>query len=126
MVSVEEPGGSDVSGPGVKGFYEMAFKKESSHDNHVLALLVTGAPTEKYYAFESEKGMVSAALEELDVMFGDDGIASRTFTGEHRLEDWGRQAFTKGMWVEGFKITRSTRAELNAPLENKVNLFGTL
>ena len=35
---------------------------------------------------------------------------------EFRMEDWGRQEYTQGTWVEGFQIKSSTLRELNRPL----------
>lgn len=65
---------------------------------------------------------MTAALEELDTIFP--GVASRTYTGEYRLEDWGRKPFTLGTWVEGFRIGRATLTQLNTPLEHKVYFAG--
>ena len=55
-----------------------------------------------------------------------DGVASRSFTGDYRIEDWGRKEYTKGTWVEGFKIKPSTLKLLNEPLEEKVYFAGEL
>ena len=50
---------------------------------------------------------------------------------EFRMEDWGRQEYTQGTWVEGFQIKSSTLRELNRPLlgggddeKNKVYFAG--
>jgi monoamine oxidase len=110
-----------LSRSGEKVFYDMAFQK-GSPGCHVLGLLTTGPATEPYYALGSEEEIVAAALAELDAMFGD--VPSRAYTGEYRLEDWGRKPFTQGTWVEGFKIRRATLTELNAPLEHKVYFAG--
>ena len=88
----------------------------------MLGFLVTGPPTEPYYALESDEQIVAAVIEELDVIF--DGVASRTFTSEYRLEDWGRREFTRGTWVEGFRIDPATLTEINAPLGNRVYFAG--
>ena len=115
-------------GKGEKGFYDMAFGKgpapgsapDAAHD-HVLGLLATGDATTAYYALESEAQMLSAALAELDAIF--DGAASRSFSGEYRLQDWGRQPYTQGSWVQGFRIGRSTLAALNEPLGGRKVYF---
>ena len=112
---------SDPFRSGEKNYFDVAFKKEWP-GSHVLGLLVTGAATEPYYALESEEQIVTAALEELDTIFP--GVASRTYTGEYRLEDWGRKPFTLGTWVEGFRIGRATLTQLNTPLEHKVYFAG--
>ena len=108
-------------GNGEKGFYDAAFKKGSPGCN-ILGFLVTGAATEPYYALGSEEQIVTAVLAELDTMF--QNVASRTYTGDYRLEDWGRKPLTQGTWVEGFKIGRVTLEQLNMPLENKVYFAG--
>jgi monoamine oxidase len=71
---------------------------------------------------ESEAEIVRAVLQELDAIY--DGNASRTFTGDYRLEDWGRKEFTHGTWVEGPQIDPSTLTEINTPLEDKVYFAG--
>ena len=109
--AIEVKGGAD----GVKGFYDAAFKKDA-RDN-VLGFLVTGAATERYYAFKSEVEIVAAVLAELEAIYGD--TARRAYTGQYRLVDWGRQPFTQGTWVEGFRIDWATLIEINAPLEHE-------
>ena len=65
---------------------------------------------------------MAAVLNELDEMYK--GEATRTFTGDYMLEDWGRKEFTQGTWVEGFRLDRSTLAEINKPLKDAVYFAG--
>ena len=109
---------------GEQAFYDVAFRKDAPPGCHVLGLLVTGHDaTAPYYALGSEEQIVTAALTQLDAMFPKNA-ASRAYTGEYRLEDWGRRPFVLGTWVEGFKIGRATRASLNTPLGDKVYFAG--
>jgi monoamine oxidase len=105
---------------GQNGVYDVAFDKDASA--HVLGLLATGPAADGYYALGSEEEMVSAVVEELDQIF--DGAASDAFTGEYVLQDWGRHEYTKGTWVEGFKIRRATLRVLNESLQQKVYFAG--
>jgi monoamine oxidase len=108
--AIEIKGGAD----GEKGFYDAAFKKDAQ--DNVLGFIVTGPATAPFYALTSEKQIVAAVLAELEVIYG--STVRRAYTGEYRLMDWGRQEFTKGTWVEGFRVDRATLTELNAPLEH--------
>jgi len=105
---------------GEKNFFDEALGKGAK--DHVLCLLATGAGAEPYYKFDSEDAMVKAALAELDQMY--DGEATRSFTGDYVVEDWGRKEFTKGTWVEGFMIPKKTVASLARSLDEKVFFAG--
>ena len=71
---------------------------------------------------KSDEEIVTAVLNELDKIY--DNQASRTFTGDYRLEDWGRKEFTRGMWVVGAETDESALTEINTPLEDKVYFAG--
>ena len=105
---------------GMKLFYDAARKKEAS--DRVLGFIVQGDAAEAYYSLGSESDIVSALVKELDGMYP--GVASRTYTGDHVVQDWGRHEFTKGSWVESTEIKREAVAALNAPLDNKVYFAG--
>jgi len=107
---------------GEKGYYDMAFKKDSK--NHILGLLVQGNGVEDFYCLESEEQIVLKALEELDKIY--EGKASKTYTGEYVFEDWGRHEFTLGTWIESFQINQSIIQKLNEPLSGKVFFAGEL
>ena len=112
-------GGTDTSGTGEKGFYDVAYKTEST--DNVLALLVTGSYYTPY-ALDSKEAVLAAALKELDTIY--DGTPTRTFTGEYRLEDWGRKEFVKGTWVVGSSMEPSVLEAINLPLLDKVFFAG--
>ena len=105
---------------GEKGFYDATFGKDS--DEHVLGVLITGTTAAPYEALKTPEDIVRSLLTELDQQF--DGAATRTFTGEFLLEDWGRHPYTKGTWVEGFRLDPDTVAELNRPLDGTVYFAG--
>ena len=107
---------------GEKGYYDMAFKKDSK--DHILGLLVQGSGVEDFYCLESEEQIVLKALEELDKIY--EGKASKTYTGEYVFEDWGRHEFTLGTWIESFQINQSIIQKLNEPLNDKVFFAGEL
>ena len=107
---------------GEKGYYDMAFKKDSK--NHILGLLIQGSEVEDFYCLESEEKVVLKALEELDKIY--EGKASKTHTGEYVFEDWGRHEFTLGTWIESFQINQSIIQKLNEPLNGKVFFAGEL
>ena len=107
-------------GGGGKAFWDVAFGKET--DDNVLGLLVTGPLVETYYSLGSNEAIVSEVIAELDLMF--DGSASRTYTEEFLLMDWGRHPYTHGTWVEGFRIEASTLANLNESLNQKIYFAG--
>ena len=65
---------------GEKGFYDMAFGKDS--EDHVLGLLATGGSSDPYLSKASGEEVAAAAIEELDQMF-----SIRGHTGEFRYED---------------------------------------
>lgn len=105
---------------GEKGFYDATFGKDS--DENVLGVLVTGVHAAPYEALETPEDIVRSLLTELDQHF--DGEATRTFTGEFLLEDWGRHPYTKGTWVEGYRLDPGVVAELNRPLDGAVYFAG--
>jgi monoamine oxidase len=105
---------------GDKVYWDVAFGKEV--EDNVLGMLVRSPSVEAYYALGSEDAIVTAVLEELDLMF--DGAATAAYTGEYKLLDWGRQRYTRGTWVEGFNIGRSTLRDLNESLDQKVYFAG--
>lgn len=107
---------------GEKGFYDMAFNKDSN--SHILGFLCTGDETQKYYVLNSEEEIVSSLLEELDQMF--DGKATRSFTGDYVLENWGQYEFTQGTWTQAFQERKSDLKVLNQPLESKVYFAGEI
>ena len=73
-------------------------------------------------ALGSDREILAAVLNELDELYKEQ--ATRTFTGDYMLEDWGRKEFTQGTWVEGFRIDRSTLTEINKPLGGTVYFAG--
>ena len=105
---------------GERGYYDIAFKKETS--NNILGLLCTGNTVEDYYLLGSEEQIISALIDELDKMF--DGKASKFYTGEFLLEDWGKHEFTLGTWTQAFMEKKSHLKFLREPLENKVYFAG--
>ena len=107
-------------GIGEKAFWDVAFGKDSN--DHVLGLLAKGRSAEEYYALGSDEAIVAGSLAELDAMFG--GAASRAYTGEYLLQDWGRNEYVRGTWVLGFLIRGSTLRRLNASLDGKVYFAG--
>jgi len=113
--------GSVPLGKGERGFYDMAFGKGDTADC-VVGLLATGVGSEPYYSLSSEEAIVKKALQELDSMH--DGEATRSFTGDYRLQDWGNHEFTQGTWIEGFRINKKTLGSLTRPLEDKVYFAG--
>lgn len=104
---------------GEKTYYDVAFKKNA--EDHVLGMLVTGAASVPYTRVPSDEA-VSNVLQELDSIF--DGRASASYTGEYRLVDWGNHPYTKGTWVEGFRISKGTLKQLNRSLEKRVYFAG--
>jgi len=108
--------GDDVD----KAYWDVAFGKDV--EDNVLGLLVRSPSVESYYALGSNDAIVTSVLEELDVIF--DGRASQTYTGEYMLMDWGRYEYTRGTWVEGFRINHSTLDDLNKSLNHKVYFAG--
>ena len=105
---------------GEKVFFDAAFKKQRKA--HILTMLVTGDATQEYYHLATEADIISKVLDELDEIFS--GQASLAFSGEYLFEDWGRQKFTKGSWVESFRHGMSTIEALNTPLDNRVFFAG--
>lgn len=107
---------------GEKVFYDMAFGKESQ--SNVLGFLCTGNETLKYYALNSEQEIVTAILEELDNMF--DGEASKTYTGDYILEDWGQHSYTQGTWTQAFGEKRKHLKILNKSINKKIYFAGEI
>ena len=107
---------------GEKAFYDVAFKKDAS--SHVLALLVQGEIANKYFELGSKEAMVRAALDELDVMF--DGEASKHYTGEWRLENWGQTPHIEGTWTTAYRERSRDLEIIRRPLEDKVFFAGEI
>jgi monoamine oxidase len=107
---------------GEKGFYDIAFKKESQ--SNILGFLVAGNSVEEYYKLKSEAEIVKSAIGELDRIF--DGKASETYTGEYILENWGQHQFTMGTWTQAFLQKESELKTLNQPLDKKVYFAGEI
>ena len=104
---------------GERGYYDMAFKKDTN--DHILGFLTTG-PSEPYSTLTRDEDILDTALKELDTIF--DGKATDTFTGDYQVENWGARPYTRGTWVHGFQIKKSTLKVLNQPLEHKVYFAG--
>ncbi|MCI4671783.1 MAG: FAD-dependent oxidoreductase [Bacteroidia bacterium] len=101
---------------GEKSYFDMAFGKNT--ESNILGFLCAGKAASSYYALDSEGEIIEALIEELDQMF--DGRASKAFSGEYRLENWGQQEFTQGTWVVApFEKTSNLKA-LAEPIENKI------
>jgi len=107
---------------GEKGFYDIAFKKNVQ--TNVLGFLCTGNETQKYYNLKSEQEIISSLLEELDEMF--DGKASKFYSGEYILENWGQHEFIQGTWTQAIHEKRSYLKIINQPLDNKVYFAGEI
>ena len=107
---------------GEKTFYDIAFKKET--DDKVLGFLCTGENTEEYYKLGSEQEIVSALMQELDLMY--DGKASQAFTGKFILENWGQYEFTQGTWTQAIGEKKAHLKILATPLDKKVYFAGEI
>ena len=107
---------------GEKAFYDVAYKKEAS--SHVLALLVQGEIANNYFELGSKEAMVRAALDELDVMF--DGEASKHYTGEWRLENWGQTPHIEGTWTAAYGERSRDLEIIRQPMEDKVFFAGEI
>lgn len=107
---------------GEKGFYDIAFKKNVQ--TNVLGFLCTGNETQKYYNLKSEQEIISSLLEELDEMF--DGKASKFYSGEYILENWGQYEFIQGTWTQAIHEKRSYLKIVNQPLDKKVYFAGEI
>ena len=107
---------------GEKVFYDISFKKEA-RDN-ILGFLCKGSSTDFYYNMESEEAIIASLISELDIIF--DGQASASYTGEYRLEDWGRYEYTRGTWTQALQEKKKNLTILNKPLSNKVYFAGEI
>lgn len=107
---------------GEKTFYDVAYKKEAS--SHVVALLVQGEVANNYFELGSKEAMVRAALGELDVMF--DGEASKHYTGEWRLENWGQTPHIEGTWTTAYRERSRDLKTIRKPLGNRVFFAGEI
>ena len=107
---------------GEKAFYDVAYKKEAS--SHVLALLVQGEIANNYFELGTKEAMVRAALDELDVMF--DGKASKHYTGEWRLENWGQTPHIEGTWTAAYRERSRDLNIIRQPLGNRVFFAGEI
>jgi len=113
VINMTETGG-DVT------YYDVAFKKEAS--SHILGALVLGDYAKGYYDLPVDDEIVSAILKELDVIF--QGRASKFYTGNYVLENWGRHEYTLGTWVNAATDKNLNLKMLNQPLQNKVYFAG--
>ena len=107
---------------GEKVFYDVAYKKDAS--SHVLALLVQGPIANSYFDLGSKDAMVQAALDELDAMF--DGAASKHYTGEWRLENWGQTPHIEGTWTTAYRERSRDLEIIRRPLADKVFFAGEI
>ena len=107
---------------GEKSYYDMAFKKESQ--SNILGFLCAGEEAKKYYAYNSKEDIVAALIEELDQMFA--GKASKTYTGEYRLENWGQYQYTQGTWVVVPFEKSSDLTTIAEPLDNRIYFAGAI
>jgi len=113
VINMTETGG-DVT------YYDVAFKKEAS--SHILGALVLGEYAESYYDLPAYDEIVSAILKELDVIF--QGSASKYYTGNYILENWGQHEYTLGTWVNAATDKNLNVKVLNQPLQDKVYFAG--
>lgn len=107
---------------GEKTYYDLAFKKEAK--SHIFGLLVAGSLAKDYYQLGAEEKIVSAALKELDQIL--DGKASKFYTGEYILENWGKHEFTLGTWTNASLNERFSLKALNQSLQKKVYFAGEI
>ena len=105
---------------GQMGFWDAAFGKDT--DDHVLGALILGEAAARFSAMPSEEAMVTALLADLDQMF--DGQASKAYSGDHLVVDWGNAPYVRGTWVEGFRVKKRTVKALNEPLDGRVFFAG--
>ena len=107
---------------GEKVFYDLAFGKDSK--SNMLGFLCTGNETLKYYGLNSEQEIINSILEELDKMF--DGKATKTYSGDFILEDWGQHKYTQGTWTQAFNEKSSNLKTLNKSINNKIYFAGEI
>ncbi len=107
---------------GEKTYYDLAFKKAAK--SHIFGLLVAGSLAKDYYQLGAEEKIVSAALKELDQIL--DGKASKFYTGEYILENWGKHEFTLGTWTNASLNERFSLKALNQSLQKKVYFAGEI
>lgn len=107
---------------GEKVFYDVAFKKDAS--SHVLALLVQGTLADEYFELGSKEAMIQAALDELDVMF--QGAASKHYTGDWRLENWGQTPHIEGTWTTAHRERARDLKTIRQPLGSRVFFAGEI
>jgi monoamine oxidase len=103
---------------GEKTYYDVAFKKNSKEN--IFGLPSMGSSAKNYYQLNSEEKIISNVLEELDIIF--DGKASKYYTGQYLIEDWGKHQYTLGTWTNDWE--KGMLEVLNQPLENKVYFAG--
>ncbi len=107
---------------GGKVFYDIAFGKSTK--TNVMGFLCTGDETLNYYAMSSEQQIIDSILADLDNMF--DGQASKTYTGDYLLENWGQHRYTQGTWTQAMQEKKSDLKTLLKPLDNKVYFAGEI
>ena len=104
---------------GYRIYLDAAYGKDSN--DHVMAVLVTGSIAEQYYSLGDETAIVAGIIAELDTIY--DGQASRAFTGDFVLTDWGRHAYTQGTWTGETGSERQMEL-LRSPLKDRVYFAG--
>jgi len=104
---------------GEKTFYDAAYQKDS--EDHVLALISTGASAQRYYELGDTDATVQAVLDELDPVW--DGAASAHYTGEYLYMDWGTPVTTQGTWTSN-RAGQDIHEQLTAPLADKIFFAG--
>ena len=83
-----------------------------------------GEIAHNYFDLGSKEAMVQAALDELDLMF--DGEASKHYTGEWRLENWGQTPHIEGTWTAAYRERSRDLEIIQRPLEDKVFFAGEI
>ena len=101
-------------------YYDVAYKKEAK--SHILGALVLGNYSKEYYRLSSNDEIVSSILKELDIIF--QGKASKFYTGNYILENWGQHEYTLGTWVNAATEENLNLKVLNEPLQDKVYFAG--
>ena len=106
---------------GDKAFYDIAFRKDTSHN--VLALFAVGDAASVYTNMAREEDIVNRALSELDMMFN--GKASETFI-KHVIQNWSKEPFIKGSYSHYDNETsyKDVIQTLKEPVDNKVFFAG--
>ncbi|MEO0897153.1 MAG: FAD-dependent oxidoreductase [Bacteroidota bacterium] len=107
---------------GEKTYYDMAFGKNT--ENHLLGFLCAGKEAKKYEKLGSEEKVIETLIHELDQMF--EGKASKSYTGEYHLENWGQHEHTQGTWVVVPFEKSSHLKTIAEPLDKRVYFAGAI